>query len=781
MSEWVEQVRAAAMAALPPVEGELEVSGLSGPVEVLRDRWGVPHVVAPTVEDAYLAQGFVQASERLFQIDAALRLAGGRLATMFGDPVLPMDRFARTVGWNRAGRRVAEAYDDLSHRMMRSFIAGAHAWLERMPAAPVEYAVLGLEPELPADEASWAAATVYLAWSLSGNWDDELLRAELAETLGWDVVRDLFPGTPPAPGSLPAGTLPVSPTAAELLDGVPPRPRGLGSNAWVVGPSRTGTGSPLLANDPHLVSQMPSVWIEVHLSAPGLDVSGVALPFSPGVIIGRSPRHAWGLTNVGGDTQDLYVERLSDDGSAAWYDGAWEPVTVREERIEVRGRDEPEILRVRETRHGPILDAYLVGVRQPRVIEGGLRHAYALRWVGLEHAVEPSTVHRMATAGSFAAFREAVRTWACPGQNIVYADADGTIGYQCTGRYPVRRASDGTLPVPGWDPAFEWDGCVAFDELPWAQDPPDGVLVTANDRPYADGFPHDLGRDFSSPDRAVRIAERLAAEPVHTPETFAAIQLDTVSAVAARIAGLLAEVEPATERQRRALELLRGWDGDLAADSAAAALYEVWSIRIAHEVVLPRLGERLFEHYYARRQGPNAFQARVLEVLLRVPSERWFGGPGRAARDEVLRRALDAALDELTEALGDDPAAWRWGALHRVVPAGPLAMIEDLAPMFTGGVVELGGDGTTVLQGAFEPGGPYDVVVLPSWRMIADPADPDGALGVHTTGQSGHPASPHWNDLLPLWAAGSHHPLPMSGPAVRAAAGSVLRLAPAER
>jgi penicillin amidase len=781
VDDWVDQVRAAAEAALPPVEGELEVDGLSAPVEVLRDRWGVPHVFAAGLEDAYFAQGFVQASERLFQIDAALRLANGRLATMFGDAVLPMDRFARTVGWNRAGPRVAAAYDELSRRMMGAFVAGAHAWLERMPAPPVEYAVLALAPELPRDEGAWAAASVYLAWSLSGNWDDELLRAEIADELGWDVVRELFPEVPPVPAPLTLGTLPVPPTAGELLEQAPHRPRGQGSNAWAVGSARTANGSPLLASDPHLVAQMPSVWIEMHLSAPGLEVSGVALPFSPGIVIGRSPRHAWGLTNVGGDTQDLYLERLDDEGTAAWYEGAWEPLTVHEERIEVRGRDRPEVVRVRETRHGPVLDAYLVGTRRPRVVEGGIRHTYALRWTGLEHAVEPSTAHRMATADSFESFREATRSWACPGQNIVYADAGGTIGYQCTGLYPIRRTGDGTVPVPGWEAAFEWEGFVPFEELPWSVDPAQGFLITANARPYGDGYRYDLGRDFTPPDRTIRIAERLSSLAVHTPETFAAIQLDTVSPTARRIASLLAQVEPASDRQARAVELLRGWDGDVAADSAAAAIYQVWSIRIAHEVLLPRLGERLFEHYYTRREGANAFQAQVLEGLLAYPTARWFGRAGGEARDRVLRRALDAALDELSSVLGDDPTGWRWGLLHRAVLAGPLAMIEDLAPLFTGGLVELGGDGTTVLQTAFEPGGPYDAVILPSWRTIVDPADRDGGLGIHTTGQSGHPSSPHWNDLVPLWSAGELHPLPMSRPAVEAATAWSLRLAPPAR
>ncbi len=779
MSDWVDQVREAARAALPPVEGELEVPGLTSPVEVVRDRWGVPHVFAADEDDLFLAQGFVQASERLFQIDAALRLSNGRLATMFGDLVVPLDRFARTIGWNRAGGRVAAAYDERSHRMLGRFTQGARAWLEAMPAPPVEYVVLGLDPELPTDEASWAAASVYLAWSLSGNWDEELLRSEIVEALGWDAAADLFPGH--APGPPAPGRLPVPDFAPALLDGAPPRARGQGSNDWVVAGSRTANGSPLLANDPHLLAQMPSVWIEIHLAAPGFEVSGVALPFSPGVPIGRSPRHAWGFTNVGGDTQDLYLEQLNDERTAARYEDAWEPLTVHREEIHVRGRDEPQILEVRETRHGPLLDAYLVGIAQPQVVEGGLEHTYALRWVGHDHAVQPSTTYAMAAARTFEEFREAVRSWSCPGQNMVYADSDGTIGYQCTGLHPIRNGWDGAPPVPGWTSAHEWAGFVPFEDLPWARDPAEGYLASANSRPYGEGYPHDLGRDFPPPHRLHRIVELLTATELHTPQTFASMQRDTVSATARAIASQLVEVRAASDRQVRALRLLRGWDGDLAADSAAACLYEVWSIHIAREVLLPRLGERLFEHYHTRRDGENTFQSRVLTNLLAYPSPRWFGRAGLEARDDVLRRALDAALDELAGALGEDPSSWRWGALHRVRLSGPLAMIEDLAELFTGGIVEVGGDNTTLLQGGFEPGGPYDAAVIPSWRMIADPADPDGAQGVHTTGQSGHPASAHWNDLVPLWASGELHPLPLTRAAVDAVAEATLKLAPSPR
>ncbi|HET9725141.1 MAG TPA: penicillin acylase family protein [Actinomycetota bacterium] len=761
MADWLDEVRAAAAAAVPTLSDEIAVHGLRARVEVLHDRWGVPHVSATTLDDLFRAQGFLVASERLFQLELLLRLANGRLAGMLGDLGLPSDRFARTVGWNRAGGTIADGWDEDSHRMVAAYREGALAWLEAMPAPPVEHAVLGLAPWLPEDEASWAAAIAWLSWNLSGNWDEELLRAEIADRLGPEAVHDLFPDLP-EDATFPLAGRRSGPSALELLEQAPRRPPGRGSNAWAVAGSRSATGAPILANDPHLAVLTPSIWFECHLSAPGYDVSGACLPFAPGVVIGRTPHHAWGVTNVGGDTQDLYLERLNEDGTAARFEDGWEPLTVHREEIEVRGRSEPLVLEVRETRHGPILDSYVVGIRQPEVVEGGIAQTYALRWVGHTHAITPSVLLGMAAAPDFASFRSALREWGSPGQNVLYADVEGHIGYQCTGRYPVRRAGDGTVPVPGWTAEHEWDGWIDFDDLPWDLDPPEGFLATANNRIHDEDYPHLIGRDWTPPSRIRRIAELLGTEPHHTPETFAAMQADTVSIPARTLAPVLAGVAPADERQRAAVALLDGWDGDLAADSAAACVYEAWCHHLAELVLRPLLGDAVFTHLYGRGVSTGTWRALVLPGLLERPTARWFGADGVEARDDVLRRALDAALDELEERLGPERSAWRWGDLHRVVFAGQLAAFPGLGEVFTAGVVGKGGDDDTLDQGAFEPERRYDAVVIASCRQIHDLSDPDGSTATNTLGRSGHPASPAWNDQLPLWSTGRRHPMPLT-------------------
>jgi penicillin amidase len=403
MSDFVEQLREVASASLLPEDGELTAPGLSEPVEVLRDRWGVPYISAASLDDLWFAQGFVTAGERLFQLDLLLRAATGRLSEVFADRTLADDRFARTIGFHRTGATLAAGWDNVSQAMHERFREGCAGWMARMPAPPVEYSLLDTSPSLPADDVgAWAAAFVYLGWGLSGNWDKELLRAAIAERLGPDAVGVLLPPLPADPASIPAGTL-----GGRLLDELP-RPKGQGSNDWVVAGSRTTTGKPILANDPHLLAVQPGAWIEVHLRAPGYEARGVALTFSPGILLGTTAHHSWGVTNVTGDVQDIYLEHLSDDGTAAEHAGTWEPITIHREVIHVRGAAEPVVVDVRQTRHGPIVDTAVVGDMHAEYIPLESTETYALRWTGFECGIRPSLVLDAARATDFEGFRRAV-------------------------------------------------------------------------------------------------------------------------------------------------------------------------------------------------------------------------------------------------------------------------------------------------------------------------------------------------------------------------------------
>jgi len=761
MSDPLDELREAARAALPPVEGQVAVAGLREPVEVLRDRWGIPYLSAGSQDDLWFAQGFVQASERLFQIELALRAANGRLSEWFSDLTVPADRFARTVGFHRIGALEAGRWTDPSRSMMRRFIAGARAWVASMPAPPLEYAMLGVPPELPEDLEGWAAVFAYLAWGLSGNWDDELLRLRLSERLGVSAAETLLPPGPVDPPVTAAGSL-----AGRLLEGLP-RSHGQGSNNWVVSGSRTASGRPLLANDPHLLAQQPAAWFELHLRAPGYEARGVAFPFAPGIVVGATAHHAWGVTNVSGDIQDLYVERLNDAGTAAEFDGAWEPLEVRSETIEVRG-GRAVTFEVRETLHGPILETATVGVAGTEFVP--INGTFALRWAAADGLLEPFALVGLVGATSFESFREALRGLSCPGQNVVYADVDGTIGYQCTGRFPLRRTGEGSAPVPGWTSEHEWDGYLPFDELPWSKNPGSGYIVTANNRIHDEDYPHLIALDFHPPYRARRIGDLLSSNDTVTAADCGSIQVDTVSLPAQRLLPHLSATE-ANGEGAEALDRLRGWDGDLRADSWEAAVYEVWLGEIAAHVLGADEDPETFAAYFASRE---AFVCSALPAMLES------GGPPPAGGswDEILAGGLADALRVLEERLGTERGTWRWGALHRVRFAHPLARMPGLAALFVAAEHELGGDEQTVLQAGFDAHLGFDAVVIPSWRVVVDLADLDASRAVLTTGQSGNPASPHWNDQSALWAGGELRACPFSRPAVEAASEHSMLLVP---
>lgn len=751
MADFLDGLRAAAAAAAFPLSGELATAGLRAPVEVLRDRYGVAYLSADSLEDLWFAQGVVTAGERLFQIDLALKQANGRLSELFGELTLDDDRFTRTIGINRAGAAIAAGWDDASRAMIGRFREGMLAWIATMPVPPIEYVLLDASPDLPDDDASWAACWAMFSWGLSGNWDVELLRTHLAAELGVEAAGRLVPplsGHPTAPA---AGRL-----AGDLLRTLPRQPRGQGSNEWAIAGARTASGKPLLANDPHLLVQQPGAWIELHLRAPGYEARGVAAPFTPGIVLGATAHHAWGTTNVGGDVQDLYLERLNDDGTAARYEDSWERLTVHREQISVRGSDEPIVHEVRETRHGPLLDSYLTGRLRPsrRPLDG----SYALRWVGAEHSIRPSALIDVANVGSFEEFRNAARALECPGQNLVYADVDGTIGYQCTGLHPIRRAGDGTVPVPGWTADHEWIGFVPFEELPHAVDPERGYLVTANDRIHGEDYPHLIGHDFHAPGRAARITELLETRSDHTVDTCRAIQSDTVSLSARELLAHLPSFGDGPGGK-----LLEGWDHDVTAGSAAAALWEVFVDELARRAVNGK--EPLVSEYLTDRE---LFRCRALPALL---------GAGVLSK-ELLDDALAAAWDRCIASMGPDPTEWRWGDIHRARFAHPLGRMPGLEPLFVAAELPLGGDEQTVSNAGFEGDGPFDVYVAPSWRAVYDLADLDESRGILPTGQSGNPASPHWNDQSDAWAAVDLRPLPFTRAAVEAAATKFLTIRP---
>jgi penicillin amidase len=717
-------MRAMAEASLFPLDGELDAPGLTDTVTVERDAYGVPRITAGSLDDLWFAQGFVTAGERLFQLELALRLATGRLSEVFSELTYQDDVFMRTIGLNRAGARHVEDWNETDHGMHGRFRAGVQAWIDQMSDKPIEYQLLDLEPAIPDDPAPYGAAIALLAWNLSSNWDAELLRAELDDTIHHATTDLLLPSSSRG---------------------------GIGSNNWAVAGTRTASGKPLLAGDPHLLLTQPGTWFELHLRGPGYDARGVALPFLPGIILGATPHHAWTATNVTGDSQDLFEEQLNEDGTAARFRDAWEPLTIHEEAIVVRGETASRSLTVLESRHGPILTHGIAGVSQ--TVYRPIRRTYALRWTGHDATLRPSLTLDAAQASDAEAFREAVLQISCPGQNFVYADVHGTIAYQCTGRFPVRAAGEGTRPVPGWDGDHEWTGWISADELPHETDPDRGWLATANNDIQPPDYPHLIGADFHRPARRDRIVELVTERDDHDVASMRSMQTDTVSLTVDLVLPGLLKLHPGDDDQREVLDRLATWNGDLAPDSHEAAVYELWLSAIMRRLVGERIGDELYMAYTGFRE---IFVGETLPAMLAHSTDR--------LDPEALRAALHEAI-ELAEGKA-------WGEIHALKLAHPLARIPGLDQLFTAATIPHGGDESTICQGAMDPLKGHTPAVIPSWRAIWDLGDLERSVAVVPSGVSGNPASPHWADQSPLYAAGEARP---AGFGTAAAATLILR------
>ncbi|GBD13773.1 Penicillin acylase 2 [bacterium HR24] len=757
-----------------PSRRRLRLVGLREEVEVLRDRWGVPHIYARNLWDLFFALGYVQAQDRLWQLDFHRRLATGCLAEVLGEEALAYDRLTRRVGLGRVARRDVDRLQPEAREALEAFAAGVNAWLSSGPL-PVECMILRYRPQ-PWQVSDSLAVGRFIAWTLSGNWDREVLRAWLMDRYGPDVLAELEPQYPLGkplvlpPGATSRGAGPD--LRQEFRQLALAATRGGLSNNWVVDGSKSVTGRPLLANDPHLPLGLPCIWYEAHLEAPGLRAAGVCLAGLPGIIIGHNHRIAWGVTAAMVDQDDLYIERLDQSNPSRYqYQGRWEQGEVVREEIRVRGREEPVVEEVVVTRHGPIISPCLPGEER----------ALALRTVCLEERDFAGSLVAIMQAENWDQFRNALRGWLASTLNFVYADVDGNIGYQMAGLVPVRRNGMGLAPVPGWSGEYEWEGFLPFEELPFALNPPTHWLATANNKVVDDDYPHFLSAEYVDSPRIERIVQGLTAKEALSVEDFKALQTDLYSLPGEWLARLILSLEPRDSWARRAQTFVGAWDGTLHPESIAAAIVESFFVNLVKRALEEKVGA-MADFLLGRPVHPlrdaGHFFIDAASWLQRKMEERpdWF--PGRTWR-EVAEQALVEAVRDLRRRLGDDMTRWQWGRLHRLVLRHPLGQVRALAPIFNRGPYPVGGDANTVAQAAFLPYDGYEVVSFAaSWRMIVDLADFNRSLGVLPGGQSGNPASRHYADQLQLWLRGEYHPMPWDRPQVEKHLESHLTLAP---
>ena len=780
--------------ALPQLDGAAALPELRQEVTVDRDAWGVPHIRAASVEDMLTAQGYVMAQDRLWQMDVLRRLAAGELSEIFGARAVGFDRQYRTLGLRGVAEREAAQMYPRTRALLEAYVLGVNRYIaERGNRLPWEFVAMRYKPR-PWTAADSLLIAGYMYQTLTNTWPAELKRARVTDLAGPDLAKDLFvadsphdryvvdsapavpdkrgvkPQPPPVPRPGPpqgsgfsggvARLAPLAPAAGwplaqEVLERFAEDVRAaIGSNNWVVDGSHTASGKPLLANDTHLTLSVPCIWYMIHLTAPGWNVKGFTLPGAPGVIIGHNDRIAWGFTNNGADVEDLYIETFNPQNPREYLvNGNWISAEVRTERIHVRG-DDDVVFDVFVTRHGPV------------VSRDGVTRRYALRWTALEPGGLGPGYTWLGTAGNWEEFREALRRVPGPAQNAVYADVDGNIGFIVTGRVPLRKNGDGSVPVSGDTDDYEWTGYIPFDEMPQVLNPPGGIIATANARVVGPGYPHYLTDRWASPYRTERIYRLLEEKKNLRPADFLAIQNDIFSPphkfLAEQLVAAARVAPPKDARARDLIARLAGWDGRALAGSAETSFLD-----FTRKLFLARLLEPLLGQETSLYDWRDAV---FVEKILRERPARWLPRE-YPSYDELLVACANQAVERLAEQMPADSPAWHWGRLNALRMDHPLGRSGISHKLLSVGPTEQ--DGTVYSIKAMQPSHG------PAMRFVADLSDLDNSLMNLTLGQSGQYGSPNYRDQFAAWFGGRGIPAPFSDSVEGKARAHGLRLVPA--
>ncbi|MBX7185235.1 MAG: penicillin acylase family protein, partial [Vicinamibacteria bacterium] len=786
---------AAAGAALAQIEGTIMVPGTSEPVEVIRDRYGVPHIYAKNTADLFFAQGFVVAQDRMWQLEMWRRNGEGRLAEVLGKDYVRRDTFARLLQFHGNWDAEYQKYHPQGKLIFDSFARGVNAAIQKAldeKKTPVEFDRMGFAPQ-----PVWTARTILTrmaGWAMTRNASSEVARALDIKRLGLEKTRELKPTDPERAFTVPEG-LDLDDIEPGILDiardannfnfpapggafaavadagaASPADERPSASNNWVIGGAKSSTGKPLLANDPHRNLVNPALRYLVHLNAPGWNAIGATEPGVPGISVGHNDRVAWGFTILGVDQQDLYVEETDPQNPDRYlWKGEWRDMVRTRELIFVKGQVEPVEVTLKRTHHGPVLS------------ENTTRHrAYALRWAGAETG-GAGYVGSLGVMQSrnWQEFKSNVgRAWFIPSHSIVYADVDGNIGYLGVALSPVRRNWDGLLPVPGKDGRYEWEGYVPFEKLPSSLNPASGFFNTSNNDvvpKIVPGYDLPLGFEYSQPFRYNRVLEVLKSKKVFTLADMQALQQDTLSLPARILAPLVLDLALPRESLIRAQRLFLGWDFSLRKESAAAALFE------AFQSMLPPLAYAPF----LTEEQRFAFRGYDLERVL-----QWMTDPPRAygdspkerkgARDRILTQALEQALAHMVKTQGEDPKAWAWGNVHGADFLHPLARSKGAegGDVFAVTPAPRGGDGNTVMATSYASETNTRQIAGASFSFVADVADWDRSTFLSAPGNSAQPLSPFYSNLVESWAAGNGNPLAFSRARVEGLKAATLLLQP---
>lgn len=752
--------------SFPDYEATIYSEQLHDPVTVYRDEFGVPLIKAANEADAFFAAGFVHAQDRLWQMDISRRAGEGRLAEVLGADAVPIDLLFRTLDLRGIVSEIHNQLPDTYRSFLESYARGVNFYIQQSKGRyPIEFDILKYEPE-PWHPTHSLLIGKLMAWDLTLAWWVDVALGQVVEEIEFDLALQAIPGYPRdapviAPQELRERRVAKTLRTLRSLDSQYRALAGIkgtqvGSNSWVVSGNHTASGKPMLANDPHLALSAPSRWYEMTIHAGNeLNVSGMTLPGIPLIIIGRNRAIAWGLTNLMADDCDFYLEDIDTTTSTPRYrmDGLWHDLIVRKETIRIANGDEVTKT-IYETHRGPLVQSILgqdIGTWENQAI--------SMRWTGRAVSFELITFYLINKATNFDEFREALRHFEAPGQNFIYADTAGNIGYRAAARLPIRPRGNPMLPFPGWDSRYDWTGYVPFEELPEVYNPPSGIIATANNKVVDDTYPYYISSLWEHPSRIRRILQMIDDTDNFTVSDFKRMQNDFVSVHAQYVVPYILSAFEHSEVQNpeidRVLSYFRNWDFYFGPEDVPAAIFNTFMVKLFENTFLPRMGNQLYREYVALINVPY----RVMDELLQSPNSEWFDNPhtpARERRDDVIRKSLHEALEFLRHTISDDIRTWRWGTLHTITLEHIFGQQRPIHRLVNIGPFPFGGASTTVNKGQFSISQPFEMHVGASCRFIVDMAHPSAAYTIIPTGQSGHPLHRHYNDQVQLWIDGRY-------------------------
>jgi len=784
--------------SLPVYEGELNAPSLKSEVKIYFDSLAVPYIFAENDEDASFTPGYLHARERMFSMDMIRRAGEGRLSEIFGVETLPFDRMFRTVGLSRTVKMIKDKMNPEGLKLLEAYSRGVNFYLEeKKNKYPVEFDVLGYEPEEWKPEHSIIVIRM-MAWELNLGWWTDLAFTELVQKLGEEKVRKILPDYPEnAPTIIPPEIKKFAQININFIETdkafrkfIGMTGTHLGSNNWVVNSQMSASGKPIIANDPHLAYRAPGIWYVAVIKSPTWNAAGVTLPGVPGVVIGKNDNISWTLTSIMTDETDFYFETLDSSRTKYLLDGSWKDLIVIEDTINTRdGIKEP--IEINYTHRGPIIS----GIHPYTFVFNNDETTYppiSMRWLGNEFSDEMDAFLKINKAKNWNEFKSAVEKFNIPGQNFVYADREGNIGYAFGGALPIRSGITTTFLFDGSTSKSDWQGFVPRNELPSLYDPPANYIATANNKVTKD-FKYHITNLWEPSSRIERITELLQAKSKHSVEDYMNYQEDIYSPYAKNIVPYILftfeNVEVKDKNLGKSLQLLREWNFEMDKYQQAPAIFLTFFDKLMKNIYLDEMGEDLFNQYVFLANVPY----RNILDLLQNPYSAWYNDVkknARKTRDDVIKQSLTDALDELESKLGKDVKDWQWGRIHTVTFKhafnGVSGLLDDVINI---GPYEISGDGTTIFntEYAFSESieefplfqhEPFDCELGPSMRFIYDFARPDEFYLILTTGQSGNIFSDHYKDQTELFLNGKYMKIHTDEESIEVPQNKLLRILP---